>query len=348
MPRALGRDRLEAASGGHLVLLSAHDKGWKPRLAGTRLTPEHPGTAVRWEEQLFEVLDVDALGDAGVRYTLALWDARHAIRIAEAYDEAGEIRRQHEREAHARRERHRGVGLFLAPLLGCLPGKVQEELENEYAIPATRMTLLSALPLMAFGIFCFLSLRAVAFGVPPFLPLPVLFVGQYFWFESLLRACVCLLQGRPIGSAVGHVAWAVWRGVRPEGARAKRLVRAPDAVPVERAALDSFIFLEPFLSFLSVADQESLKVRYGFDGVRRGKATAIVILVAVGPFFAAAVTGTLMAPEPADLLRLAVSGTLVVEQALRLRKLAGGEVAPSMLRVLVRPLAWRLFTSTRS
>src|SRR5258708_23310504 len=99
MPLPPGADRLEAASGGHLVLFSAHDKGWRPRLAATRLAPDHPGTAVRWEEQIFEVLDVEA-GGGGVRYTLALWDERHVIRVAESYDEVNEIRRQQEREAH--------------------------------------------------------------------------------------------------------------------------------------------------------------------------------------------------------------------------------------------------------
>jgi hypothetical protein len=39
---------------------------------------------------------------------------------------------------------------------------------------------------------------------------------------------------------------------------------------------------------------------------------------------------------------MALTGTLVIEQVLRLRKLARGRVAPSLLRFLVRPLARRL------
>ncbi len=210
MPRPLGADRLETLPQGRLVLLARHDKGWHPRLEKTLLTPEHPGTAVLWEEQLFEVRSVEA-ASGEVRYTLALWDERHTIRVAETYDLANEDRRRRERELNARRERERWVALLFAPLLGCLPAKVQECIEREIAIPSTRMTFLSAMPLLLFGTLSLLAMLIVVFGGPALLPTPIYLAGLYFWLESLGRLWISMALGRAAGLLPVELAWGVWR-----------------------------------------------------------------------------------------------------------------------------------------
>jgi hypothetical protein len=139
---------------------------------------------------------------------------------------------------------------------------------------------------------------------------------------------------------IGHAAWGVCRRLSPGRAPANRPV--PASIPSARSAQDSFLLLEPFLSLLDASDQAKLKELFDFDGVRWGKVTAFIILVAVGPMFLAAFLGTLIVPQPSDLFLMALTGTLVIEQVLRLRRLARGRVAPSLLRFLVRPLARRL------
>lgn len=346
MPRPIGSDRLEPASEGRLYLFARHAKGWRPRTEKSRLTPEHPGTAVRWEEQVFEVLDVDSLAAGEIRYTLALWDEQHAIRVVESYDEANETRLQRERESQERDQRHRWALLLLMPLLGLLPASEQEEIENRYAVPATRLTIVSAVPLVLLGSFCLAMMWAAALFGPTSVPLWLIQLGQYFWIESLVRISISITQGRPIGSVLGWVAFTAAQFRR--GERSSAGPASPREAPSpERAAQDSFHLMEPFLSFLDAADQAKLKELFGFDGVRWGKVTAIVILVAVGPLCLAAIFGLLSAPKFSDVLLLAATGTLAVEQALRLGKLSRGLAAPSLLGFLFRPRARRLLGPSR-
>ncbi|MGE5345138.1 MAG: hypothetical protein ACM3JH_04210, partial [Acidithiobacillales bacterium] len=92
MPRSVLTDRLDVALDGALVLWSGKPKGWRGRSPATPTSSEHPGTAVRWEDELWEVVLADELPGGGVRYELCRWDARHAARHVETYDEASERR----------------------------------------------------------------------------------------------------------------------------------------------------------------------------------------------------------------------------------------------------------------
>ena len=105
---------------------------------------------------------------------------------------------------------------------------------------------------------------------------------------------------------------------------------------------DRFHLLEPALSFLEPGEQASLAERFGFDGLRWGRISAIFLLVAVSPFAVSALFGFLLVPQASDLLLLASAGGLSIEQVLRLRKVAAKHPAPSILGVLVRPAARRL------
>ena len=93
MPRPVGTDRLDVTEDGKLVLHGEASKGWRGRTPAARTSLEHPGTAVRWEDELWEVVLAVELPGGGVRYELARWDARHAARHATAYDEESERRR---------------------------------------------------------------------------------------------------------------------------------------------------------------------------------------------------------------------------------------------------------------
>ena len=128
--------------------------------------PIHPGTAVRWEDDLWEVIGAEDTPGGGARYELAPWDDQHAIRVLLPNDEKSEA----ERSADARDvDRRRSAGrltLLLGPVAGLLPGRIQERL-----------------------------------GGPAFEPLFPLLI--YFLPESLLRLGVAMSQGRPIGSALG-------------------------------------------------------------------------------------------------------------------------------------------------
>jgi hypothetical protein len=349
MPRPYGRDRIAGVREGKLLLSCEEPKDWRARVAKTATTPEHPGTCVRWEEQLFEVENLEARADGSLCYTLALWDERHAIRVISTYDAGTEAARTRERRIAVRRTDGRTALLLAAPLAGSLPAPVQERLEHEYNVRASTMSFASALPLFCFGIYCVVAMRASAFGAPMLLPVPVLIAGQYLFAESALRLAVALLQGRGIGTVAGtflYESWRLskrgldrWRG-RP-GAPEKSVFHVEPREPWEDA-IDRFHLLEPVLSFLGGRDQDTLAKRFGFDGRTWARTSAIFLLIACGPFAVTGLLGFLLVPEASDLFVLALAGGICLEQVFRLRRVAARRPAPSVLGFFVRPLARRL------
>jgi hypothetical protein len=353
MPRPFGRDRLAGVRDGRLLLFCKDSKGWRARSDATAASVEHPGTCVRWEDELFEVEDFESRADGGVTYALRPWDVRHAIRVVATYSPESEAARSAERrDARRRVEGHTGI-LLLAPVLGCLPGHVQERIENEYNVKASWMSLASALPLFVFGGFCVIAARAAALGGPFLLPPGVLLAGQYLFGESAVRIGIASLQGRGIGTVAGTVLYEIWRLARRgfDRARGRPVPREKSFFQVEpgdslREDYDRFHLLEPVLSFLAPGEQASLAERFGFDGLKWGRISAIFLLIAVGPFAFSAFFGFLLVPRVSDLLLLAFAGGLSIEQVLRLRKVAAKKPAPSILGVLVRPAARRLLERT--
>jgi len=89
VPRPAGRDRLEPTTDGTVVLLSLRPKGWSGREEGGPRAPIRPGTAVRWEGDLWEVLLVEPRAGGGWRHVLAPWDERNLVRSLVEYGEAG-------------------------------------------------------------------------------------------------------------------------------------------------------------------------------------------------------------------------------------------------------------------
>ena len=85
VPRPLGRDRLEPTSDGTVVLLSLRPKGWSGREEGGPRLPVRPGTTVRWDGELWEVLTVEPRPSGGYRHVLALWDERNLVRSVVEY-----------------------------------------------------------------------------------------------------------------------------------------------------------------------------------------------------------------------------------------------------------------------
>lgn len=214
MHRPVLTDRLEAGPAGRVVLLSATTKGWRARKPATRNSAEIPGTAVRWEEGLFEVVEAVPTPGGEVRYELAAWDERHSARHVQTYDEANEKHRVDGERRDRRRGDHFALVAVLSPLLGHLPSELQQSIENETAFSASRLTLVSAIPLAIFGFFCLLSVLAGVVGAGSFLPSWLALVGLYLLFESTARISIAVAQGRPIGSFAGEVVAAIVRAIR--------------------------------------------------------------------------------------------------------------------------------------
>jgi len=217
MPLPHGRDRASQRRDGSWAILAPIGKGWHARRSRTRISAEHPGTAISWYGELFEVVGVEEPRGGGVRYALARWEDRHTIRVLENYDDASEDRRARERADAVRRRNCRRWLLALSLLAGHAPAEVQERWEREYDAPASIITLISALPLFLFGVICALALTIRGIAGVALLPLPTwaLIGGVYLLVESGMRLSAAWGEGRPAGSLAGSLAWEIARRAAP-------------------------------------------------------------------------------------------------------------------------------------
>lgn len=212
---AYGGDRVEQGEAGSVSLTSRCSKGWRGRSAGAALRrAAHPGTAVSWDGALYEVLEARPLASGDVLYSLAPWDDAQAIRTLERYDPATEAARAREQVGRARAIGKRRAAILLSPLVGHLPGEVQERMESEFGAPATKMTVASALPLFVLGVLGAFATFVQAVGGSseplPELPLPV---SLYLVLESYFRLSSVATQSRPMGSIPGTLLYELWRRV---------------------------------------------------------------------------------------------------------------------------------------
>lgn len=216
MPAPFGTDRLEEPGpDGRLFLRCAASKGWRPRSPGTARRAEHPGTAVRWQNEIFEVIGEEPLPDGSTRYALLPWRDEIAIRSLERYDAASEADRAAEEHWRARAPRKRRLAILLSPLLGHLPGPVQEAMEHEFGVRANAMTAISAFPLFVLGLVGLLAnVARVAGGSLAPLPEPSFPLSIYLFGESALRLSIVVSQSRPAGSIPGTLLYEGFRGVR--------------------------------------------------------------------------------------------------------------------------------------
>lgn len=348
MNRPFGHDRVETSPEGDAILIAPVSKGWLPRQPRSYTAAEHPGSAVRWEGEIFEVLEAVPLPAGGVRYKLAPWDGRHAMRVIQPYDAASEAGLSHQQEERRTGVRRRRISILLSPLLGHLPGPVQERMEWDFGAPARVATIVSALPLFVLGVLGFLAARIAALGGgSSFLPWLAARPGLSFYLlvESGVRLYVAFLLGNPMGSLPGFLAyelWSRWRGHPPAPALSTKGATAG----VEQSLADRYHMLEPLLALLSTGEQETLEVRFGFDSIRWGRRTAAVLLlisglnvfVSVGIFLGGTDTFS-------DFLWFLVGGYFIAEQLLRRREFERGRPSGSALGVLVRPLAKKLLLS---
>jgi hypothetical protein len=336
--KAHGHDTVLPQKDGSFLLECPMPKGWVGRKTGTQTSAEHPGTAVRWEEQIFEVVEAAPSQRGGIRYRLAPWEGRHAIRVVAAYDGAAEDARGREQTERLTGIWKRRASILLAPLAGLLPGPVQLRMEGDFGAPARWLTFFSAFPLFVIGVLRILEARLAMMGagalLPSWLALPIP-IAVYLALESAVRLWSLIFAGEPMGSLPGVVAYEAWR--LATGTTAPTSARP---VPPTWNPADTYKMLEPLLALLSPEEQEWIEGRHSFDPLRWGRRSSIL----VGILAAANVVISLGMIAQGhddfwDFAWLLVGGYLCVEQVIRLWKLAQGHAAGSVLGALVRPLA---------
>lgn len=194
--------------------------GWQARQMSGPQNLLFPGSTIAFEDKIFEIARMESRTGPvpGVRYFLRLWEDRFPIRVQFHY-----TKEDCERLASLLRERKQAnkiniTILLLAPLFGLLPGEDQSRLEKEYGVPALRLTLLSALPLLIVGGAGLVSLLVAAYsrGYETSIPgnLPLQLTGCYFFLESVVRLHSCMVQEEPMGTLPVFFVIGTYRMIR--------------------------------------------------------------------------------------------------------------------------------------
>jgi len=338
--QAYGSDRVRPGDGEQLILLSRIAKNWTPRGVKTLTSAEFPGTAVLWEERYFEVVVAEGLPQGGVRYVLEPWRDMHVMRTTDRYDAESEAERLDEYRKQLSRETKRKSANLLALLTGHLPAIVQEEIGRELGIIPMRLTLFSVLGIYLIVIALVLSIIDRIMTHAP-LPLGLLVVTGFLFIETSFRGLVGWLIGRPIGSAIGTVAYLIYyytianraRAVSPFG-REKGTLVPISATPEERVASDALLLREPLVTLLSPADQARVAERFGYDYRHQSKLIAGLILVFT-------LIGVITSMQRGAVISLVVAAALAAEQIYRLAVLRR-RPAGSVLGILARPFVRKL------
>ena len=341
---AHGSDRVRVA-GDKVILWSPIPKGWHPRVPRTNVHSEHPGTAVLWGEEYYEVVEASAAQGGGVRYVLAAWRDEHVFRVFETYDDESEARRIADFNAASKQRRHSGAVWLLGVIFGHLPAPIQNRIANEYGRAAHRMTLISIVPSqILLGVCVWFYVDARMKQTSSIIPQWMWILAMVMLADSAVRFLVVMLQSRPQGSLPGTLIYFVLWKLAPkrfpspieERGRAVFMIEPDEAIALQ----DAIEMRAPLFTLLSPPEQHLLAERFGFEYRKHATAPAVIILIGallgvVSSYVKVADSGGLSA-----LLSLFVAGALTIEQILRLVSFKRGP-AGSMLAPLVRPFVRR-------
>lgn len=228
-----------SGSGFHLLIFTMYEKpGWRPRVPASHTRPPHPGSAIDYGGELYEVIDIGpGQGTAYTyRYGLRKWEDRFVVRRIFSY--GAEAERAVARQVQERRARHRRHSwlVYTFPLSTWLPSPVLQRWQSEWGLPMYGLSLISAL---LFALPCAdLALHFLFFVDPPVRAAVVIF--SYVAMEQGVRAIWIVLSRQAQGSSARHgglVSGEPARGesAQAEGLRLTRLCRR--GAPPQGAAL---------------------------------------------------------------------------------------------------------------
>lgn len=346
---AYGTDRVRPGKGDQYILFCRRPKGWLARVPKTHTRALHPGTAVVWEERIFEVVIAEEGPGGSVRYVLEPWRDEHIIRVSESYDEASEAQRETAFTAAAGREKKRKFANLAGIFTGLLPAVVQEELASDLGLLPAKLTSLSLLLPLAYIVWVAqVMVRDLLDPAGKTLPLALGLSAGYFFVESGIRLYVVWFNRRPIASAPGFFGYLLYYLLigRARGAISPFTVPKGEKLfittpPDDVALRDAYTIREPFLTLLSPEEQKALQERFGFNYRTHAFLVAWVLLAfAVAGVVSSVVSlqnGLRLGPIASLIVAILVSG----EQATRLSALQKGP-AGSFLAVVVRPFTRKL------
>ena len=229
-------DRIVPASEGEPVDLWVYSalpkEEWLPHSPADFVSAEHPGSAIKYRDKIYEVMSVEETVEAGYafRYRLRPWDPQHTIRHLVEYTlktQRGEAV-AHQEMAWA--ERLRFLILWLFPIAGLAPDPLQREWENKTGL---------SMALISFGsAMCGLALAFLLRKGPE--DWRYIAIVYYLALESFARLFWIAVTHRPHGSLLLTLPYLLWQGLRPRHPESVQdtgaaLLRREDEVRLDRS-----------------------------------------------------------------------------------------------------------------
>jgi hypothetical protein len=178
---------------------------WVPHSAGDFGRAEHPGSAIRYRDRIYEVMHVEETAEGGYafRYRLRPWDPQHVIRHLVDYTLEAQRDEAASDEEMMRAERLRSLILWLFPIAGFAPDPLQREWGNKTGLSLSVISFGSAL----FGLAVAFSLRGSLEDTR------FVYVIYYLGLESFARLIWIVVSKRPHGSLLLTLPYLVWQGL---------------------------------------------------------------------------------------------------------------------------------------
>jgi hypothetical protein len=167
---------------------------------------EHPGSAIKLSDQVYELMRVEETAEGGYefRYGLRPWDPQYAIRHLVNYTLKAQMEADATHQDLARTQRLRYLILWLLPIAGFAPDPLQREWEKKTGLSMAWISAGSAL----FGLALAFALRGASqdsrFDAVVF----------YLALESFARVFWIGISHRPHGSLVLTLPYLMWQGLK--------------------------------------------------------------------------------------------------------------------------------------
>jgi len=221
-------DRVIPAADGDPVELWVYavlpKEGWVPHPPGDLARAEHPGSAIKYRDQVYELMRVEETVEGGYafRYGLRPWDPQYAIRHLVNYTLKTQMDAAAAHQDMTRAQRLRYLILWLFPIAGFAPDPLQREWEKKTGLSLAWVSVGSAL----FGMALAFALRSACddarFAAVVF----------YLALESFVRILWSIFSRQPHGSLLLTLAYLLWQGLT--GARSAEPTQDAAAVLLMR------------------------------------------------------------------------------------------------------------------
>jgi hypothetical protein len=216
-------DRVEDARPGEPVekwVYSSFQKDhWVARKRGDLRRADSPGTAIRMDDALYEIVLIEETVDPQypLRYGLKTWDAQHALRNVIPYTPETQAKVADDFLDEEHRQSLRSMIVWTFPISGMMPGPLQREWEMKTALNMALVAAASAMTQIL--IFMFL---VQTFGSPTSTSLfnrALFYVGV----DAFVRLLMIVCTGQPVGILVLTVPYLLWDlAIHPEKRKRKK------------------------------------------------------------------------------------------------------------------------------